>query len=571
MAGDTALTVEESAALLGVSVATVRRRCSAGEIKAQKVGRSWVIDGKALQVPPPRVRPRRTGTTSTLVDLEAAFKHVRIKDLRQDVWVPDLLLHEDDFRDLDSVLIAAADRIDGSQVHDAAVLIPVPKSPFFPRNAVNLSLVDRVAYHAIVASFADVVERQLRQTVYSARRTEARSRYLLQSGVDGWLAWRRAVIQDVEAGSPYMIATDVTAYFDFVKHEILLPELTDCGVDDRVLSALRRMLKEWAPAPNTGIPQGPDVSRVLGNFYMVAVDHVMAAISNVSYFRYMDDIRLVGSSRASVIAALQVLDAECRRRGLALSTKKTELLVGEEAVRSMVEPELDAAHYAFKLGADDDRALRKQLAILFKKALEPDGGVNTRWAKFSLSRLFQLRDRSVLRRVLKRLEALAPLGGLVPKYLYPWLRRPSTQRDITAFLEDPERNTSNYLSTWIMAGMLDVPDAVPDEWVDYARVIALDRAQPTYHRAIALNLLALGRHGRDLDAIREVVRREHDPEIVRAGLIALRRVGRLDRDLSSAVARRFPSLTQTIEYLRERIDLPSLVFRSRRITTLELK
>ena len=559
---DRSLTVEEAAALLGVSVATVRRKCASGELPARKLGRSWVVDGQSLPRPTQQSRPRRVGSASSLVDLGQAITHVSRQDLRRDVWVPDVLLHEDDLSDPSVLIVAASDRIDGNAVHDPAVSIPVPKSPFFPRNSINLSLIDRLAYHAVVAELADLIEKSLSDSVYSARLSSRDSR-LLANGRDGWLLWRRDITAALSDGSDYMVSTDVTAYFDFVKHEILIPEVQQLGVDTRLIAPLRRMLKEWATAPNTGIPQGPDASRVLGNFYMAAVDHVMVELADVRYFRFMDDVRIVGRSRSAVIEALQVLDQECRRRGLALSTKKTELLVGESAVDSMAEPELDAAQYAFETKEDDDDELRKQLAGLFRKAIKSDGTVRTRWARFSLSRLFQMRDRSVLSRVLGSLENLAPLGDLVPKYLHPWMRRPATQRRITEFLANPERNTSPYLSTWLMAVMLDIPDAIPDEWVSYARRIALDKAEPSYHRTLAINVLVLGGQARDLEAVRDIVKLEHDPEVVRAALVALKRGGGLTREMTQA-SKRIAGLQATADYLASASSLPSLVFRSRR-------
>lgn len=521
------------------------------------------MDGRSLPKAAPRRGPRRTGSSSSLVDMPIALAQVRDQDLKNDTWVPDILRHEDDLSDPNSLVLAAANRLDGNAIHDSATAVPVPKSPFFPRNAVTLSLVDRVCFHAVVASFAHRIEEQLDESVFSAH-LAGRSSALLANGRNAWLAWRRAVVAELDIESKYMVVTDVTSYFDFIKHEILIPDLREIGVDDRLVVSLRRMLKEWAPAPNTGIPQGPDASRILGNFYLVPVDQAMRGLPGIRYFRYMDDIRIVGSSRSAVIGALQTLDQECRRRGLALSTKKTELRYGEDAIRSMVEPELDAAQYAFDASRLDDKALRKELGRLFRRAFGSDGTVRTRWARFSLVRLFQLRDRSVLTRVLDALEDLAPLGDLVAKYLHPWLRRPSTQRRLTAYLTDSERNTSVYLSTWLLAGMLDVPDTVPAQWVSYARSVALDHAQPTFHRAIALNVLVLGKELRDLDSVREIARREHDPELVRAALVGLRRIDRLTRD-DAQHAERLPSLEPTLTALRQSTDLPSLIFSSRRI------
>jgi hypothetical protein len=296
---------------------------------------------------------------------------------------------------------------------------------------------------------------------------------------------------------------------------------------------------------------------------MAPIDHVMDQLSGVRYFRFMDDIRLVGESRAGVISALQLLDTECRRRGLALSSKKTGLHRGPAAIQSMEDNELDALQYAFSSGSEDDSVLRKQLSNVFKDSLKSDGGVDTRRARFSLVRLFSLRDRAVLRRVLDQMEALAPLRQIVPKYLHPWLRRPYVQRRLTEFLQDTERNTSVFLSTWLMAVMIDLEPPIPDAWIDYARAIACNRAEPTFHRTIGLNLLALSRHSRDLTRIADVISSEYDPEIVRAGVVSLARVGRLTKPIE-ARARRVQGLESTIEYLHGKTDLPSIVFSGRR-------
>lgn len=562
---DNWITVDEAAAILGVSPATVRRRCVAGELQAHKPGRNWVIDRNSLPRRVIRTPPRRSGPPSAYVDLERALNHLIHQDLRQDVWVPDVLLHEDDLSNRDALLLAAAERIDGDTAHGLAIQIPVPKSPFFHRNAVNLSLVDRLAFHAVVAGFAEDIEGVLSDSVYSARLSGKKS-YFLRKGRNAWLAWRHAVIEELNNGSDYMIETDVTAYFDFVKHEILLPELERLDPEKKYLiTPLRRMLKEWSTTPNTGIPQGPDASRILGNFYLDAIDHRMDDLQGVKYIRYMDDIRILGPSRSAVIKALQVLDQECRRRGLALSAQKTKLLIGTDAVNTMADPQLDKAQYLFNHATEDGPDLRRMLASLFDQALNRDGTVNTRWARFSLWRLYQLRERSVLNRVLDSLEDLSPLGAIVAQYIHPWLRRsrrPNVQKRITQYLHDPERNTSSYLSCWLMAAMLDIPDSIPAEWVKYARRIALDPADATYHRAVALNVLALGRQNRDLISLREVVGREYDPEIVRAALVALRRVGELTKG-AARQTKRVPGLEPTATYLRSRKDLPSLVFRAK--------
>jgi hypothetical protein len=172
-------------------------------------------------------------------------------------------------------------------------------------------------------------------------------------------------VKAVETFGPWMVETDTTAFFDFIKHELLLPELVDIGVEHMIVRTLREMLRTWSTTPNTGLPQGPNGSRLLASFYMAPIDLVMDGVPGVRYLRYMDDIRLVGQSRASVISAPQLLDAECRRRGLALSSKKTELHHGRAAVDSMKDDTLHELQYASEIGLQSEESLRKALRRLF--------------------------------------------------------------------------------------------------------------------------------------------------------------------------------------------------------------
>jgi hypothetical protein len=228
----------------------------------------------------------------------------------------------------------------------------------------------------------------------------------------------------------------------------------------------------------------------------------------------------------------------------------------------MTDRLVDDAAYAFD-HTQDEKDLRDQLCKLFKLALGKSG-VNARRAKFSIFRLRALREDGVLRLALSRLEDLAPLGQLVPLYLLPWLRRPGTGRGIASYLSDPERNTSDYLSTWMLAAFLDEPMAITPDILAYARTVAFTRSESSYHRAVALNVVALGGVRRDLDRIGDVVRREYDPEVVRASVVALARVGTLDKPTIAAAAR-ISGIDTTIDYLRGRTDLPSLVLVGARV------
>lgn len=101
---------------------------------------------------------------------------------------------------------------------------------------------------------------------------------------------------------------------------------------------------------------------------------------------------------------------------------------------------------------------------------------------------------------------------------------------------------------------------VPDDWVAYARGVARDRTEPTYHRALAASVVGLGQRTSDITWLREAIRHEYDPAIIRAYMVALARVSALDRDLVTTVEGRTPGLRRSVAHLRGRRSLPSSIY-----------
>lgn len=552
------LTVEEVANRLGVSVATIRRRCGSGGIAAEKVGGTWLVYEAELPRGRQRTRRRAPASVSSQLDLRKALTHLKSHDLVQDVWAPDILRFADELANVPGLMDLAASKLDLDEPFDPPTSVAVPKSPIFPRNATDLTLSDRLAFQAVVAGCSDPLFASAVPGSFGARASSSPRRFLA-NGRDEWLKWKRAVSETVVSGGPWMMETDITAFFDFVKHDLLLPELGAAGARRPVVDVLRSMLRTWSATPNAGLPQGPNASRLLADFYMSPVDLVMDGLQDVAYFRFRDDIRIVGRTRARVIGAIEVLDSECRRRGLALSAKKTALLHGDEAANSLRDSELDTVQYSFDHQALGRKELKRRLRSILKSALHNDGTIDARRARFSLARLLILRDRASAKQVIEHLAELAPLRAIAPMYLTPWLRRPGVAQALAEFLHDPERNTSSFLSAWILAVMLELQPPIPEAWATYARRVSQDRREPTFHRAVALNALALGQRGRDLTYLSDIIRSEYDPELVRAALVALARVGRLDKS-TVTTARRIRGIGSTVSYLSGRTELPSVAF-----------
>jgi hypothetical protein len=488
------------------------------------------------------------------LDLGLALKHIRATDLHE-VWVPDVLNFEDFIADSKSVLAESFNRIKQSGPFDPPIEVDVPKTPFFNRTASLLSFEDRVAYQALVATLADVVDDRLLPTVYSARISPSPVRFLKKDR-DQWLLFRKTVAAAIDSGDEWMIKTDLSSYFDTIPHGLLFKDLDELKPDNIVSHALKRMISLCSNERGVGLVQGPNASRVLGNLYLQPVD---AALSEGSwkYFRFMDDIRILARSRHEVTAGFRVLERECKRRCLLLSPQKTALKVGADAKADLEDSELDAAAYLF---GGRREAARPALRQILRKAMVGSAQLNRRHAKFSIFRLTQIADPPEAR-VLDHIEDLAPVADVLAVFIRPWLRRNSVASRLAEFMNSQERNTSPYLSTWLMTALMERKAPLPAEWVSYGRRVSRDANQPQYHRAVSMSLLARGRQSGDIDWIQRTARGSYDPMIVRGALVALARIGQLDRTTGALAEAHVPTVARTVRYLQGRAGLPSLVKR----------
>jgi DNA-binding CsgD family transcriptional regulator len=546
------VSVAAAADLLHVSAATVRRWLGDGLITGAKVGSTWVVDAESLNVRVGRVGPRQSATEASS---RVALGHLRAGDFR-DPWVPDVLRHADALHHPDPLTRQAAALIEADGPWPDPIAVDVPRSGFLSRPASQLEPLAAVVYQTVVESVAAAIDRQLGDNVYSAR-LASQGAALLRPGTAAWLRWREAASAEVRDGRPWLVKTDITAYFDNIEHRILFRDLDSLGADVTHVRALKSMLSDWALSPGRGLPQGQDASRVLANLYLVPVDQTMAT-RNVGYSRFMDDLRLFATTRAEAVRELRLLERTLRQRGLSLSGQKTELLYHEAALADLSsDDDMDAATYAIASGAGEASAI---LARLLRASLRQPGMLDDRRARFALWRLRSGRDTSQLRTVLRELDRLGSVARITAQYLVPHVRLPWVVERIEAFLIDAERNTSPVLATWLLAALLDQRIEPSAKLAPYLRALIRDPAEPIYLRSIATSCLAISRMPGDLATFETGLRQTHDPHEARANLVALARAGALTAHVRKLSQARFPLLARTIEYLIGREVFPSLVY-----------
>lgn len=505
--------------------------------------------------------PVTPASALTLADIDSAraLRHIRALDLTEE-WIPDVLRHEDQLADAAAVLSSAALRVH-NQDFGASTDVEIPKTPFFSRSGQVLSLEDRIALHSVVALFAADIESRLESAVYSAR-LATRGRYFTRKGLDQWGRWLKFVHRRLRR-HPWMIKTDVTAYFDTVRHEVLLGDLQLLGVPNDVRGCLASMLSRWSPLFGDGLLQGPDACRILGNVYLMPVDATMLR-AGVQYSRYMDDIRILGRTKAEAIAGFRLLEREVRRRGLILSPSKTQLLHDKEARDADRDLLRTAATYLMDTG--NYRHARRVLHQLFDESMLEDGHLNARSARFSLWRLVRIKDDQILARVLEHLDDLAPVAGVVAEYVRPHIAEPKVASALSDYLADAERVGHDYLLFYLFALMLEYPTALPGDWVLAASERMRDATAPGWLRGCAANVAARGRKFSDVAWIRQEARSSTDDFYVRFLLVALARSESLDPATGRHCSARNAFLARTVRYLQHATDLPSLVTLRARVT-----
>ena len=126
-----------------------------------------------------------------------------------------------------------------------------------------------------------------------------------------------------------MLKVDVRRYFPSVRHDVLAAQ-----VERRLGSGPLVQTLEHIVAFGTGdggargLPIGNLTSQVLANLYLDALDHRIAraayegADDLVGYLRYVDDLTLVGRSKAGLHRWCAVIEAELAELGLQLHDRK---------------------------------------------------------------------------------------------------------------------------------------------------------------------------------------------------------------------------------------------------------
>ncbi len=219
----------------------------------------------------------------------------------------------------------------GEYVAQPPIRFYVPKPSGLQRPITLLPIEDQIVYQALANLFSEKVREKRNKLagkyVYSNKLGKKDSPFFLEKWQLGYSQLKRNLKSKFKDGYVWIATFDISAFYDTTPHEILLKVLSTNTKGDLYGNA-KNWLKIWSSDKegdqhSHGIPQGPMASDFLAECILLAIDEKMS--EQYSYFRYVDDVRILGKTELEVRQALVYLDILCKSRGLIPNSDKTKI------------------------------------------------------------------------------------------------------------------------------------------------------------------------------------------------------------------------------------------------------
>lgn len=242
-----------------------------------------------------------------------------------------------------------------------------PKNELCDRRMIYVPIKDLVVRYALAILFSEQIETEIHPQCFANRRArgdEVKVRFTEDFSTGGWARfcqWQAERCKD----NTVLLRTDISSFYDSVSHDYLIAALCrhlSLPAECALVSLLRRLLQipviSYLPStgeiegPETihqGLPIGDGVEGYLANIYLKGVDDAMIH-GNASYARYVDDMRLFGNSRQTVLQNLRILQEQLLRKGLNLNSSKTRIAEDQQSREALMSRVYSGGDY----GEDED-------------------------------------------------------------------------------------------------------------------------------------------------------------------------------------------------------------------------
>lgn len=500
------------------------------------------------------------------LDLHKAYKRVQ-QDKRDDT-LPDIVNYRDYERLLKENLEILKSQIETPNQYQAQApaYIEIPKKGFTLRPVAAPKIDDRILYQAIADLLAPHFQPE--PCVYSnVLSRDVNSSRMFLPGVDLWLKFQ----DDVEtfcAKYPFVVETDITAYFEHISHRFLNNRIQDLFVGkiaDDVLKDIKvilpRLWRRWNKNKDFGIPQVNDASSFFANLFLDELDKWMLR-NNYVFMRYVDDMRVFAQDEPTARRALADIITELRDMGLYIASGKTAIKNTATVLQNMQSDsvQMKAIEAEIKMGTPAHlESAAKMLQGFIEELISSSEKFNDRQFRYCVNRFKRLKVNrlaldvhdNVANEVLNRLKTMPYSTDIFIDYLSLFPESEAVQLQVIEFLE------SNYnIYPWQemllleLLIRLDIQPETRDRALSIARSIAKSSPKHPAYRERAF--VFWGKYGDYADR-REIRGRYHDEpreDVRRAILVAIQEMQKGERDnFLGNVANDSTFLKMTAEYV----------------------
>jgi len=332
------------------------------------------------------------------------------------------------------------------------LIINLPKRGYTLRPGVVPQINDRLVYQAIADLLAPNFKPE--PNVYSNKLAGNGSRTMFLPGVKLWVAFQDKA-EELCHKYPYVVETDITAYFDHINHNLLISRITDLfkNILDRdtlkeLKKLLPRLLGKWAIGLNKfGIPQINDPSSFMGNLYLDELDKWFS-IQQIESLRYVDDIRIFAESEAQARSFLANTIVKLREMGLYIAAGKTKIQPSEEVINQLEKARSKINEIDGHLGTRQRECFQiatKLLKNFFIELVDEPRNFNDRHFRYCLNRFKRLygtgysqdlQERAI-KEVISRFISMPESTNVFVDYLSLFPENELIYKGVLDFLESP--------------------------------------------------------------------------------------------------------------------------------------
>lgn len=338
-----------------------------------------------------------------------------------------------------------------------ATIVFQPKKSGILRPLRLLTLQDQIVYQAIAnviaVTFKPEQDKHAGKQCFGALVNSKNSPFFYRGWKHSYRAFDHAVAKAFNSGKDYVADFDLVSFYELIDHKLLRDVLERRFKKPEVLELLLKCLEKWTEnhkgsCMHHGIPQGPEPSAFLAECFLFSFDSLR--FKNVTYLRYVDDIKLMAKDEVPVRRALVKLDIASKQLGLVPQAQKIECrrVAKLEELRKNIPSHVAALGTTMRVTVASQRRLER----IFRRSLRKKDG---RWTiadatKFKFS-LFRMRPKpAILNRIVPLLHQRPDLSWVLSSYVRKFPKNKQAADALLAALQrDPtyDASAANYIES----------------------------------------------------------------------------------------------------------------------------